>query len=77
MTKLLEQAFGELSRLQEAHQDLIAEALIGLLPDAAGDLAWESLFQDPRSDEALERLLHEVDVEVACGEARDGDPGDR
>jgi hypothetical protein len=75
MTKLLEQAFGQLSRLPEADQDVIAEALIGLLPNATADLEWESLFRDPRSEEVLKRMLH--DVETARGEVGDGDPGDR
>lgn len=76
MTKLLEKAFGEISRLPAEDQDVIAEALIGLLPDAAADLEWERLFQDPRSEKALEHLLSEADAEIARGEVRDTDPGE-
>jgi hypothetical protein len=76
MTKLLEKAFGELSRLPEADQDVIAEAIIDLLPDAAADQEWERLLADPRSDRALESLLREADAEIARGDVRDTDPGE-
>jgi hypothetical protein len=62
MTKLLEQAFGEISRLPEADQDVIAEALIALLPDDAA--------------EREGRLLGEADAEIARGEVHDTDPGE-
>jgi hypothetical protein len=76
MTKLLEQAFGEISRLPAADQDEIAKALIDLLPDAAADLEWERLFRDPRSEQVLDKLLKEADAEIARGEVRDTDPGE-
>ena len=76
MTKLLEKAFGEISRLPEADQDVIAEALIGLLPDAAADLEWDRLLRDPRSEQALEHWLGEADAEIARGEVRNTDPGE-
>ena len=64
MTKLLEQAFNELSRLPETDQDVIAEALIGLVPHDADDEQWERVTQDPRSDKALEYLLNNADAQV-------------
>jgi hypothetical protein len=76
MTKLLEQAFGEISRLPEADQDVIAEAIIGLMPDAAADVEWERLLRDPRSEQALEKLLSAADAEIARGEVHDTDPGE-
>jgi hypothetical protein len=76
MTKLLEQAFNEISRLPEEDQDVIAQALIGLIPDAADDLQWERLFSDPRSEKALEHLLREADAEIARGDVYDTNPGE-
>jgi hypothetical protein len=48
LTKLLEQVFSEISRLPEEDQDVIAQALMELMPNAAADLEWERLTQDPR-----------------------------
>jgi hypothetical protein len=76
MIKLLEQAFGEISRLPETDQDVIAEALIGLLPDDAAEREWERLLRNPRSEQVLERLLGEADAEIARGEVHDTDPGE-
>ena len=76
MTKLLEQAFGEISRLPEVEQDVIAQALMGLMPDAAGDKEWERLTQDPRSDRTLEYLLKEAETDIARGDVLDTDPGE-
>jgi hypothetical protein len=71
MTELLAQAFGEISRLPEADQNAIAEALIGLLPDDAAEQEWEGLIRDPRSEQVLERLLAEAargEMPAACPE---------
>jgi hypothetical protein len=62
MTKLLEQAFGEISRLPEA--------------DDAAEREWERLLRDPRSEQVLGRLLGEADAEIARGEVHDTDPGE-
>lgn len=77
MTKLLEEAFDELSRLPEGDQDAIAKALISLLQNTADDKEWDQLTQDPRSDKALEYLLHIADEDSARGEVFDIDPGKR
>jgi hypothetical protein len=76
MTKLLEQAFSEISRLPEEDQDVIAQALMGLMPDAADDKEWERLTRDPRSEKALEYLLSKADAEIARGDVLDTDPGE-
>ena len=74
MTKLLEQAFSEISRLPEEEQNVIAQAIMELMPDAAADREWEHLTSDPRSEKVLERLIKEAEAEIARGDVLDTDP---
>jgi hypothetical protein len=76
MTKLLEKAFSEISRLPAEDQDVIAEAIMNLMPDVASDREWDSLTADPRSEKLLEKLVKNADAEIARGEVHDTDPGE-
>ena len=76
MTKLLEKAFGEISRLPAEDQDVIAQAIMDLVPDAASDKEWDCLMSDPRSEQVLEKLIQEADAEIARGDVLDTDPGE-
>jgi hypothetical protein len=55
MTKALEQAFREASKLPEAEQDALAEAI---RTEIAGEEDWEKSFQ--RSQDVLENLADEA-----------------
>jgi len=74
MTKLLEKAFGKISRLSAEDQNAIAQAIIDIMPDEAGDKEWDRLTGDPRSEKVLEMLVKEADAEIACGDVLDIDP---
>jgi hypothetical protein len=76
MTKLLEKAFSEISRLPEEDQNVIAQAIMDLMPDAASDREWERLTTDPRSEVVLEKLIKKADAEIARGDVFDVDPGE-
>lgn len=62
MTKALEQAFREASKLPEAEQDALAEAIRS---EVMGDEDWERSFAS--STDALERLADEAIAEHRAG----------
>jgi hypothetical protein len=62
MTKALEKAFQEASKLPEAEQDALAEAIRS---EVLGDDAWERSFST--STDALEQLADEAIAEHRSG----------
>jgi len=68
MTKLLERAFAEASRLPEAEQDSLAERL---LSEIESDLQWDDAFA--RSGNLLSRLAEEALEEHRAGLTQDLD----
>jgi hypothetical protein len=70
MTKLLDQAMEEVSRLPETEQDRIARLVLEELRAEAG---WDERFR--RSQDRLSQLAEAAREEIARGEVRDEDPG--
>lgn len=62
MTKALEQAFREASKLPEAEQDALAEAIRS---EVTGDADWERSFTN--SPDAFEKLADEAIAEHRAG----------
>lgn len=69
MTKLLEQAFAEASKLSEAEQDSLAERL---LSEIQSDRQWDEAFA--RSGDLLGRLAEEALNEHRAGLTQNLDP---
>lgn len=67
MTKLLERAFAEASKLTEAAQDELASIL---LQELEAEQCWDELFARPESAELLSRLADEALAEARAGRAR-------
>ncbi len=70
MSKLLDQAMEEVSRLPETEQDRIARLILEELRAEAG---WDERFR--RSQDRLSQLAEAAREEIARGEVRDEDPG--
>jgi hypothetical protein len=70
MTKLLDQAMEEVSRLPETEQDRIARLVLEELRAEAG---WDERFR--RSQDRLSQLAEAAREEIARGEVGDEDPG--
>ena len=70
MTKLLEKAFTEASKLSPAEQDALAAAI---LEEVAVEGLWEAAFA--RQPAALERLAGEALTEYRAGRTQPLDPG--
>lgn len=74
MTDRLEPALAEIRRLPADKQDRLAAFLSRYArdPDAYdGDLRWDELLSDPKSEAVLERLAEEARQEMARGEIYD------
>ena len=71
MTKLLEKAFAEASKLPAEEQDAIAAAL---LEDLAGERAWSSAFSDETSRNLPGELAAEALKEHRSGRTLELDP---
>jgi len=69
MTKLLEKAFAEASKLPEADQDSLAERL---LSEIQSDRQWDEAFA--KSGDLLARLAEEALNEHRAGLTQDLDP---
>jgi len=69
MTKALEQAFREASKLPDAEQDVLAEAIQA---EIAGEQEWDDTFDDSR--QILEKLADEALGERRAGATRPMDP---
>jgi len=69
MTKLLEKAFSEASKLPESDQDALARLL---LDELASEQRWSSLFAG--SQDLLARLADEALAEHHRGETEELDP---
>lgn len=69
MTKTLEQAFKEASRLPPSEQDAIAEAI---LDEIRSEAEWDRMFAE--SADVLERLADEALAEHRAGRTRPLDP---
>ena len=65
MTRLLEKAFAEASRLPERDQDAIAEIV---LAELASEERWSELFE--KSQDALAELAEEALAEHRAGKTR-------
>ena len=72
MTKALERAFREASKLPETDQDALAEAIRN---EVLGDDEWESSFS--ASSGALEELADEAVAEHRAGRTQPLKPGKR
>lgn len=68
MTKLLEQAFAEASKLSPREQDALAD---WLLAELASERRWEKLFAD--SQDTLSKLAAEALREHRSGQTQDLD----
>lgn len=69
MSKLLEKAFQEASKLSQQEQDTVAELVISFLhSDEAEEAEWDALVQSPESQRFLDKMIDEVKDE----EAKDG-----
>ncbi len=69
MTKLLEKAFAEASRLSEKEQDALARAL---LDELASERRWDELFSS--SHDVLGELAQEALDEHRAGRTKELDP---
>ncbi|TAJ24184.1 MAG: hypothetical protein EPO64_09805 [Nitrospirae bacterium] len=69
MTKLLEKAFAEASRLSEKEQDALARAL---LEELASERRWDELFSG--SHDVLGELAREALDEHRAGRTKELDP---
>ena len=69
MTKLLEKAFSEASKLPEAEQDSLAERVLAELDS---DRQWDEAFS--RSGDLLSRLAEEALADHRAGLTQDLDP---
>jgi len=69
MTKLLEKAFAEASKLPEVEQDTLAELL---LAEIASDRQWDETFA--KSGDLLSRLAEEALADHRAGLTQDLDP---
>jgi hypothetical protein len=70
MTRLLEQAFAEASKLSPKEQDALAE---WLLKDLLSERRWEELFANAQG--ALAKLAAEAMQEDHHGQTQELDPG--
>jgi hypothetical protein len=71
MTKVLEQAFGEASKLSESEQDAIGK---WLLAEIRSEGEWDRSFSD--SQDVLARLAQDALAEHRRGETEPLDPDD-
>ena len=69
MTKLLEKAFAEASKLPDQEQDAFAA---WVLEELASEQRWDELFA--RSSDTLERLANEALAEFRAGRTQPLDP---
>ena len=69
MTKLLQKAFDEASKLPEAEQDSLAQRLLG---EIDSDRQWEEAFAE--SGDLLRRLAEEALADHRAGLTQDLDP---
>lgn len=74
MIERLEQAIAEIRKLPPNTQNRIADIIFEELHQTrplraakAGDLRWEELFADPRSQDALSALADEALLEIEAG----------
>ncbi len=68
MIKALEEAFKEVAQLPEDEQRYIVEII---RQGIASERRWQALFQDPRSERLLEKLVTEALAEDAAGETEE------
>lgn len=69
ITKLLERAFTEASKLTEQEQDVFA---VWILEELASERLWEKAFAN--SEDALTRLAEEAITEYRAGQTQELDP---
>ena len=69
MTKLLEKAFAQASRLSEVEQNALAR---WLLQELESDKRWDQLFAE--SEDVLEKLADEAALEDSRGKTEPLDP---
>jgi hypothetical protein len=68
MSKTLEKAFEEASRLPEEEQEAIADIVIHFIhSDAEEEAEWDALVKSPESQRFLEKMVKEVKEEKAQG----------
>jgi hypothetical protein len=68
MIKSLEEAFKEVAQLPEDEQQHIVEVI---RQEITSEKRWQTLFNDPRSERLLERLVAEALAEDAAGETEE------
>jgi hypothetical protein len=67
MTRLMEQAISQASRLPEEEQDAIASII---LREIESEGRWDELFSQPGSADLLSRMADEALAEARSGRAR-------
>lgn len=67
MTRLLQEAFDQASRLSLEEQDKFARFILGALES---DQRWAALFARPESEDLLERLADETLAAHRAGQTR-------
>jgi hypothetical protein len=68
MSKLLEQAFHEASKLPEEDQNIIAQMVLSFIRvDEEEEAEWEALVRSPESQRFLDKMVREVKEEKAKG----------
>ena len=68
MIERLKEAFGLAEQLPENEQEALADLLI---EEMRASQRWSNLFNDPRSEKLLERLVAEAIVEDDAGESEE------
>jgi hypothetical protein len=74
MNALLDKAISAIQKLPEAEQEAIAREVLERIE---ADARWDALFADPRSKDALKRLVTEAREDIDRGDVVDFDPADR
>ena len=68
MIKQLEDAFKEAAQLSEDEQMLIAECIRQII---SSEKRWQELFNDPRSEHVLDKMVAEALAEDEAGQVSD------
>ena len=76
MNALLTRAIAAASKLPDEEQNALAQLILARL-EAEDDERWDATFDDPRSEDFLERLAAETRDDIARGRTTDGDPSSR
>jgi hypothetical protein len=73
MIDQLRQAIDHLQHLESASEDeqrVLAQRIETLIEEYEDELKWSKLFNDPRSEQLLNKLVAEADADIKAGKTR-------